>query len=348
MRLCNKNNYFIVGRGSTGIYLVLKSHFNKKKVLLPANICYAAVFAVIYSGNYPVFCDVDSKSGNVNLNDIISCPDDISAMIIPHMYGNPVKEIERVSSYCKKRGILLIEDCASAMGAKASGMLVGSFGDYTIYSTGYSKTVDVGNGGIIATDFSLKHEIKLYNELPLFSDSVYERNNQFSRLYRQFRNSGINYEDSDFSRLINSDLSSNYLYRLPVSFEKKIWESIDSLDKIIAERRYKINIYSDSIRFNIESINDYSFSRHSVPWRMNVFVDKSIRSECIRQLLARQIPVSDWYPVVAILFGDSNNYPNANVIEKTILNFPLLIPDEQIRYISNELNQIIEVVTEEK
>ena len=56
-----KNNLF-VGRAATAIYLVLNTLIKNKEVILPSNICYAAVYPVIYSGNKPIFVDVNKKS----------------------------------------------------------------------------------------------------------------------------------------------------------------------------------------------------------------------------------------------------------------------------------------------
>ena len=63
-----KRNHIITGRAATGIYLIFKAlGIKDRKVLFPANICYAAIYPVVYSGNIPVFSDVEPKSGNLSL-----------------------------------------------------------------------------------------------------------------------------------------------------------------------------------------------------------------------------------------------------------------------------------------
>ena len=58
-----KKNHLITGRGATAIYLALQNEGMKDRdVIIPGNICYAAVYPIISSGNDVVFCDVDSLS----------------------------------------------------------------------------------------------------------------------------------------------------------------------------------------------------------------------------------------------------------------------------------------------
>ena len=139
-----EKNMLITSRASSAIYLVLDSLKDKGNVIVPANLCYAGIYPILYAGMTPVFCDVEQHSGNTNLDFFKKAVTSKTvAAIIPHMYGNPVKELPEIAEFCKENGILLIEDCASAMGAKADYPL-GKVGDYTVYSTGYSKTLDLG------------------------------------------------------------------------------------------------------------------------------------------------------------------------------------------------------------
>ena len=47
-------------------------------------------------------------------------------------------------------------------------------------------------------------------------------------------------------------------------------------------------------------------------------------------LLAAGIPVSDWYPMMTELFGDTRVYPTANALGSEILNVPLDLSDDEI------------------
>ena len=66
-----RKNTLFVGRAATAIYLILDTLMKEKEVILPANICYAAAYPIIYSGNIPIFVDVDAKTGNSTYKEII-------------------------------------------------------------------------------------------------------------------------------------------------------------------------------------------------------------------------------------------------------------------------------------
>ena len=151
---CNKKHGLTVGRAAVGIYLALMQEgIRDKEVLVPANVCYAAVFPIILSGNRPLFCDVESTSGNLSCAKVLDrITDDTAAVVLPHMYGNPIKDIEIIATNLRGRGIIVIEDCASALGATVNGRACGDFGDYSVFSFGHSKTLDLGGGGMLFSD----------------------------------------------------------------------------------------------------------------------------------------------------------------------------------------------------
>lgn len=339
-----RKNCLAVGRGSAGIYLIL-SRFKGEKVLLPSNICYAAIYPVIYSGNIPVFCDVDSVSGNVRLCNVKKKIGDVSAAVIPHMYGEPVADIALIKALCRSKGVLLIEDCASSMGASVNGELTGTFGDYVIFSTGYSKTVDIGNGGYILSDCSLDREAALSQALPLYDSRTEELTGAFSRRYRAFRNSKKDIRESDFLSMVNGDMRQAFLYRNTEEFDRYVEERVGKLDEIIKLRREALSYYDERISYRSGLISRYPFSEGAVPWRYNLFVDPSCRERLIAMLLENHIPVSDWYPRASCLFSDYSEYEGARSHEERILNFPLPVEKSEIDRISDAINRALECLS---
>lgn len=338
-----KQNYLITGRAATAIYLVLKAnHIENKQVLVPANVCYAAIYPVTYSGNSPVFCDVEADTGNVSLETIKNADlSNVKAMIIPHMYGNPVKDMLHIKTFCNENNIILIEDCASAMGVTMKNedttYRAGSFGDYVIYSTGYSKTINVGNGGILASDHCLDIERTLYQELPEFTEQSEHNLSFFSKLYRLIRNDQNQNLCAPIYQFLPEYMRDMYLYRIDSVFEDKIIEALKGLDEIIEQRRNDWNQYNQRIDAN-EHLTKYAMEEGSVPWRFNMYINESIRKEFIAYLLDHHVPVSDWYPNVAPMFQNNQEYANTTKIEHTILNLPLMIEETEIARICDVIN----------
>ena len=332
-----------VGRGAIAIRLALSIINDKfEYVLVPANICYAAVLPIIYAGYLPVFCDVDENTGNVTIDSIRdSIKGEIGAAILPHMYGNPIQNLPDIVEYLHSINVKVIEDCASLMTRGGIDYIPGTIGDFTVYSTGYSKTIDLGFGGLL---FSKKYDVesleRIESGLPPFKQAYKEEWEIFSKVYRVLRNSN---ENSRIAKIVYDNLGEALRgsYYLSITEEEKtqVFECIDQLDRIVSERKRQHKLYLDALR--IPEACYYPFQPDSVPWRFNLLCMEG-RKELINYCLKRNLPVSDWYPRVTPIFGDSDRYPGAYRHEKRILNFPLLISDDEIKEICSCVNEFFE------
>ena len=82
--------------------------------------------------------------------------DNTHAVLVIHEFGVPHPHIGKLRSLCDERQIPLIEDCAHSVDSHwPDGLLVGSVGDYVIYSL--SKIFAIPCGGIV---FGLAHRPK--------------------------------------------------------------------------------------------------------------------------------------------------------------------------------------------
>ena len=346
MMLFPQKNIFICGRGSTAIYLILqcmKNRDDRRKIIVPANICYAAVYPLIYAGYSPVFCDVSPIDGNVSMDCIKAKMDsDIGGLLIPHMYGNPVQEIAEISSFCRRNGIFLLEDCASSMGARLSdGRPVGCFGDYSIYSTGYAKTVDVGIGGMITSNNDLAGLDTLEKELPYHSKDLQEKERIFSSRYRQFRNSNQKLRGSKWETFfLRTSHRCLFLYRLNKNTKERIAAEIRNRLFFEINRRRENHVLYCRYLQGTASLKIYPYHAGAVPWRFSVYVPPGKRREIIELLLDWKQPVSDWYPPVVQLFDSAEDYPGAESSGSSILNFPLTLSQDEISQLCYRLLKI--------
>lgn len=106
--------------------------------------------------DYPVdvrFCDVDPESLNINpvvLESLLS--DRTRAIVLVH-YGGYSADMERVMQLARERGVVVIEDCAHALGAERYGRRPGSMGDIGCFSFHGSKNITtLGEGGMLTLD----------------------------------------------------------------------------------------------------------------------------------------------------------------------------------------------------
>ena len=123
------------------------------EVILHANAFVADVEAIRWAGAKPVLVDMQEK-------DFGPVPDQIEkaitkktkAILAVHMYGHPV-DLEPGVEICKRKGLLLIEDCSHAHGAEYKGKKVGTFGVVGCFSCGVVKNLNAfGDAGFCITD----------------------------------------------------------------------------------------------------------------------------------------------------------------------------------------------------
>ncbi|MBQ6345543.1 MAG: DegT/DnrJ/EryC1/StrS family aminotransferase [Methanobrevibacter sp.] len=333
-----KKNNLITGRGSTAIYLVFINEGIKNfDVLVPGNICYAAVYPVIASGNNPVFCDVDACSGNITPEILDSYKTEkTKAVIVPHMYGNHVNELDEISEWCKQNKVLLIEDCASSLGSKdKNNIITGSTGDYVIYSFGHSKIMDLGDGGLLSSNRDLEKAERALNTLPLQNNEISLLQKRFSDEYRVAR-----YQTGNYKRIRELMCDDIFLYRIndsEICFKIK---DDGLIDEAVNKHINNYSIYDSILNRNLQR---YHYNEGSVPWRFSLLLDEEIKRRIIHCLLDKQLPVSDWYPNITEMFMDHKiDLAGVDDMEKSIINFPLDIEEETIRKICFN----IDVVTE--
>jgi len=128
------------------------------EVIVPAFTFFATAEAVSYTGATPVFADVDPGTFNLSVASLMEkATSKTRAVIAVHLFGQ-CAELDRIAELCRSRGLLLIEDCAQALGAEYRGKRAGSWGDFGCFSFYPTKNLAaVGDAGMITTS-EKKHD----------------------------------------------------------------------------------------------------------------------------------------------------------------------------------------------
>src|SRR5687768_17345854 len=122
------------------------------EVVLPAFTFFATAEAVSYTGATPVFADIDPATFNLSVDSLREkVSSQTRAVIAVHLFGQ-CAALEDLSAFCKERKLLLIEDCAQALGAEYQGRRAGSWGDFGCFSFYPTKNLAAaGDAGMITT-----------------------------------------------------------------------------------------------------------------------------------------------------------------------------------------------------
>src|SRR3989344_6809428 len=103
--------------------------------LTQAFTCVAVPNSIIWAGLRPIFVDID-KSLNINVADAQKkITAKTKVLILQHTFGIPAN-IEKIADFCRKNKLIMIEDCAHALGASYQAKQLGTFGDAAFFSFG--------------------------------------------------------------------------------------------------------------------------------------------------------------------------------------------------------------------
>jgi perosamine synthetase len=149
-----------VANGSVALHLAMLAAgiAAGDEVIVPALTFVATANAVAYTGAQPVFADVDPATwqmGAAHAEALITPR--TKALIAVHLYGHasPLAELRELAD---RRKLLLIEDCAEALGTTLAGKPVGIDADAAIFSFYKNKTITTGEGGMVITRHADWHQ----------------------------------------------------------------------------------------------------------------------------------------------------------------------------------------------
>lgn len=154
-----------VSSGTASLFLALWSLGAKgKKVAIPVYTCSSLRHAVAMAGAEEVLIDVAPGTPNIDLESLVKSRSDIA--IIPHMFGIPV-------DFSNIKNLLVVEDCAQALGAAVNNVQVGLHGDIGIYSFYATKLITSGGQGgmVVSKNKALVDAVRDYREFDQRKDN---------------------------------------------------------------------------------------------------------------------------------------------------------------------------------
>lgn len=313
----------LTGSGTCAIYLALKSkNYTNKIIALPNNACINVVLAVLFSGNKPLFLDVEDETFGINIELIKQYR--IDAIIAVHAYGN-ICNIEHIAKYAYDNDIFLIEDAALAQGAKLNNRVIGSFGDISVLSFGSGKNIDIGHGGALLTDnedvysLAVNENCKL-NYFNSENEKVIENiSKAHTKLYNiDYGKNLLAHKESFYNLCING--RQYFLYKFSDEYLDKLDFALTSLEKLLLTRQQNA-LYLKNIFKDFKAIKIFEPKFGSTFWRFNIFI-KTNRDILFSYLLSKKYKVSSWNHSLDKLFDGcaQTKTPISDYIDQSIIN----------------------------
>jgi perosamine synthetase len=118
------------------------------EIIVPALTFWVIPELARVAGLTVVFADVDPKTFNLDPDSVERMVTDRTRAIVPtHLYGLPC-DMDRLLEIAGRHNLVVIEDCAHALGAAYKGRPVGTFGRAALFSFQTLKPLNCYGGGI--------------------------------------------------------------------------------------------------------------------------------------------------------------------------------------------------------
>src|SRR5712692_3442560 len=117
-----------------------------------SNAFFATAEAIWLAGATPVLVDSDPKTRNIDVTKIEAAITPKTRAIVPvHLYGL-CADMPAVAKIARRHGLLVVEDCAQAIGARGDNFSIGEFSSAVCLSFIIQKNLGCfGDGGAVAT-----------------------------------------------------------------------------------------------------------------------------------------------------------------------------------------------------
>ena len=129
----------------------------------------ATVAAVELCGARPVYVDIDPVTFTMEparLETALQVTNGRAKAVLPvHLYGQTAN-MTAIGEIARRHGLILIEDCSQAHGARWNGQMAGTFGHLATFSFYPTKNLGaLGDGGAVVTsDAALAEQVRLLRE----------------------------------------------------------------------------------------------------------------------------------------------------------------------------------------
>ena len=290
---------------------------------MPTNVCHFVPATILKAGAKIEILDISKKDLCINQDQVISALKEnkkkYSGIIYVRSFGveNDVTEFfTKIKTL--KNDLFLVDD--KCLGIPSFDKKINPLVDLELFSTGYSKYIDLGYGGFAKINDKLN-----YLKNPL------EYSTQDESLFSEyFRNVVYKKEKVNVNKL-DEIINLNWLNSEDIIDDDIYISKIKNAIKSTKENKENINkIYNEFLNKNLKIENSSNI------WRYNISVIK--REEVLEALAEENLFASKHYYPLSKIF-ESKKTPNWNLIYNKILN---LFND--FRYSINQAKKTVTII----
>jgi len=299
------------------------------EVIVPDLTFAATINAVIYVGATPVIVDVTGETWTMDPEGVAEAITSRTKALIPvHLYGHPA-DMDALMTLADRHGLLVVEDCAEALGSEYKDHPVGTFGDAATFSFYGNKTITTGEGGMV-----------------LFRDGV------VASTARMLRDHGMSPELRYWHKAVG------FNYRLTNLQAAVGVAQLEQLEHIIARKRANAERYTERFRDN-----PFIHAPPESDWALNSFWLYTVLIEASAQLgvdrLGKELAESGietrrvFYPLHLMppyeKYTSSASFPQSDAISHSGISIPSSagLTSEEADYVADSILARLPAMDEE-
>ena len=200
------------------------------EVIVPAFTWVSTANVVEYMGAKPIFCDIDLRTFNIDVERIEELITPRTVGIIPvHLFGLPA-DMNPIMDLARKHGLWIVEDAACSFGGWYQGKHSGTIGDVGCFSFHPRKSITTGEGGMITCQRSdLADLSKSLRDHGASRSDLARHNEKAAFLLAEYKMIGYNYRMTDIQGALGC-----------VQMQRAEW--------ILEERSRRARIYDEMLK----------------------------------------------------------------------------------------------------
>ena len=307
-----------VGNGTDAMYLALRALNigSGDEVITVCNSWISTSEVIHQVGASVKFVDIESKNYNIDVDLIEEKINNKTKAIIPvHLYGQPIKNFDKLLKIAKKYSLYIIEDCAQAVFAKYKNQYVGTFGDFGTISFYPGKNLGAyGDAGLVISN-----------------------NDDLANKVRMLANHGQKVKHIHIYEGINSRMDGIQGNILNVKL-KYILEWTDRRQKIAKLYFDLLKNVQEIVLPEIDEESTHVFHLHVARVQKREALKKYLQDKGIGTAIhyPNLLPFLDCYKYLEYKEDD---FPVGNSVSKEIISLPMFpeLEDKDVRFVCNEI-----------
>lgn len=117
-------------------------------ITTPLTFC-ATANAILHAGAVPVLADIDPTTMNLDPDAVAALVGERTRAILPVHFAGRGCDMTRLNAIAERHSLVVIEDCAHAVGTRIDGKPAGTLGDFGCFSFYATKNITTGEGGLL-------------------------------------------------------------------------------------------------------------------------------------------------------------------------------------------------------